>query len=316
MTLMDENEELLELLKPGMAMLKEWFDYKGDNPIIVEVQESAQRLDYLLGAAVAAYQFIIQKSESEPDKGLTEWHCRYKRTDSELISFYTGMHCWALSRIATELSYTSQRSEQKIRSTLLREIMFKQLELCRLMVNYSIEGDSWGRVFRGAVSLIDLIDPDEDRSMVLTQMAIWECVPFDEDDEEFRYPRFNNLNSGTETLLTLLGVGVDATLYIGGHMPRALNESGVLRAHYDSRSGEIITISYETTSSLYYREKGFWWNFGHEGDEFFDDDNLEIIYIRAEFIERFDLDEAHGERVHEREMAPYALTYEELHPND
>ena len=316
MTLMDENEELLEILKPGMAMLKEWFDYRGDLPVIIEVQESAQRIDYLLGAALAGYEYVIKKHEVEPDMGLTEWHCRYKPANTEVISFYVGMHCMALSHLVTELYYASGRTGQKIRSTLLRELMFKQLELCRLMVNYSIEGDSWGRVFRGAVLLIELIDPEVNRSEIPTQIAQWECAQFDEDDEEFRYPRFDNLNrnSGAESMLTLLGIASDAILYVSGDKPLTLYKNGILRALYDFDSGEIITISYETSSGVYHREKGFWWNFGLEAEDYFND--YEVIYVKPEFVERFDLDEANGVRVHEDDITPYALTYEELNPND
>ena len=320
MTLMDENEQLQELLKPVVAMREQWFGVPHETYIAFPVQESAQRLDYLLGATIAAYHSVIQKSENDPDINLSEWHSKYKPTDSELVSFYIG--CWELDKLVEMLCRESKRTAEKIRTTLHRELMLKQLELCRLMVNYSIEGDIWSRTFSAAVSLIDLLDSDEDLddepSVRLTNLAQWVCVHHDDeaDDYDFSYPRFKSIKNEYQSMFTHLGVGVDATLYLDGHFPKALNDSGVLRAHYDFSSGEIITISYETDSSLYYREKGFWWNFGHEAEEFFDDDDVQIIYVRPEFIERFDRDEIHGERIHEDEMVPYALAYEEIFPDD
>lgn len=320
MSLMDENEELLELLKPVIAMREEWFANIEHMPVVIGVDESAQRIDYLLGATIAAYQFVIQKSEGEPEYGWSEWHCRYKATDSELISFYAGMHCWKMNKLIEKLCFESKRTGQKIRTTLHRELMLKQLELCRLMVNYSIEGDIWSRTFSAAVSLISLLDSDEDLddepSMRLTNLAQWICVHHDdkEDDYDYSYPRFKDIKNEYQTMFTHLGVGVDAILYLDGHMPKALNDSGVLRALYDFNSGDIITISYETSTGVYYREKGFWWNFGLDAEDFFDD--LELIYVNPSFVERFDLDEAHGHRVNQDEMAPYALSYEEIFPND
>ena len=303
MTLMDENEQLQELLKPVVAMSEQWFGPRQEIRV-APIQESAQRIDYLLGATVAAYHCVIQKSENDPDINFTEWHCRYKRADSELISFYIG--CWEQNRIIGRLGSIS-------RSTLLRELMLKQLELCRLMVNYSVEGDIWDRTFGAALLLIERLDPEEDPAIMLTQIAQWECVQFEEDDD-FRYPRFNNLNDGAEILLTLLGVGVDATLYRDGDIPGGLNVSGSLYAMYDDVSEDIISIRYITSSGVFYREKGFWWNFGQDAEDFFDD--LEMIAVRPEFVERFDLDEEHGHKFKVDELDSYALSAEEIFPND
>ena len=65
MTLMDENEQLTKLLKPVVAMREELFERIEYAIHVQGVQESAQRIDYLLGATVAAYQFVIQKSEAQ-----------------------------------------------------------------------------------------------------------------------------------------------------------------------------------------------------------------------------------------------------------
>jgi len=316
---MDENEQLTKLLKPVVAMQEQWFGLRHETPRVLSVQESAQRLDYLLGATITAYHYVIQKSENNPDINFTEWRCRYKPTDSELVSFYIG--CWQLDSIIEILCRESKRTAEKIRTSLHRELILKQLELCRLMVNYSIEGDIWGRTFIAAISLIDLLDPEEDPAIMLTQLAQWECVRFEddedfigEDSDDFRYPRFNNLNYGAEVLLILFGVGVDGALYLDGDVPRALNVKGSLVAMYDDDSKDIITVRYETSSGVLYREKGFWWNFGQDAEDLFDD--LQMIFVRPEFVERFDLDEEHGHRFKIDEIGSYALSYEEIFPND
>ena len=321
MTLMDENEQLTKLLKPVVAMREELFERIEYAIHVQGVQDSAQRIDYLLGATVGAYQFVIQKSEAQLETGWREWHRRYKRADSELVSFYgPGMHCWKMNELIEKLCFECKRTGQKIRTSLHRELILKQLEMCRMMVNYSIEGDIWNRAFGTVLGLIDLLDPEEDPSIMLTQLAQWECVPLVEDsddsfvDDDFRYPRFDRLKNGHEFLLTLFGVGVDATLYAEGDMPRGLNVSGSLVAIYDEDLEEIITIRYMTSSGIFYREKSFWWNFGHDVGDFFND--LEFLYVRPEFVELFDLEEEHGRRVKLDELTPYALSYEEIFPND
>jgi hypothetical protein len=319
---MSNEEELLEILKPVIAMREEWFAYADDMPKYFTAQESAQRIDYLLGATVAAYEFVIQKSEGKSGIYFMEWHMRYKRADSELISFYgPNMHFWKMSELIGQLCFEFKRTGQKMRTSLHRELILKQLEMCRLMVNYSNEGDIWDRAFGAALGLIDLLDPEEDPSIMLTQLAQWECVRFKddedsigEDSDDFRYPRFDYLKDGKEFLLTLFGVGVDATLYREGDIPGGLNVSGSLVAIYDEDLEEIITIRYQTSSGIFYREEGFWWNFGHDVGDFFDD--LEMLYVKPEFVEHFDLDEKRGRRVTLDELTPYTMTYEEIFPND
>lgn len=318
MTLMDENEQLQELLKPVVAMREQWFGVPHETHIAFPVQESAQRLDYLLGATIAAYHYVIQKSENDPDINLSEWHCRYKPTDSELVSFYIG--CWELDKLVEMLCRESKRTAEKIRTTLHRELMLKQLELCRLMVNYSIEGDIWSRTFSAALSLIDLFDFDEefdgDASIRLTHLAQWICIDHDDegDDYEFSYPRFISMKSEYQSMFTQLGVGVDAALYVDGDLPRSLNISGSLVAMYDEVTEAIITIRYMTSSGIFYRERGFWWNYGHDVGDFFDE--LGMIQVRPEFVERFDLEEERGRRIKSDELTYDELSSEELYPDD
>jgi len=322
--LMDEYEQLLKALKPIIAMREEWFAYADDMPVISGVQASAQRIDYLLGATIAAYEYVILKSENNSDIHLTEWHCRYKGTNSEIISFYgPSMHYWKMNELIEKLCLESRRTGQKIRPTLQRELMFKQLEMCRMMVNYSIEGDIWSRAFGAAFSLIELIDrgeesneyTDEDLSVQLTYLAQSSCITiWHEKIDDFDYPRFSDIKDSHEIMLTLLGVGVDVCLRAEGSLPFNLKQGTDLIALYDFDSNEVVTIQFETSSGVFYRERGFWWNFGGSEEEFFDD--FEMICVRPEFVQHFDVAESNGHRFTTDRITPYALSYEELFPKN
>lgn len=318
---MDENEQLLKALEPVIVMREDWFSYADELPVIFGLQISAQRIDYLLGATVAAYEYAIQNLEGDSDIDLTEWHFKYECTDSELISFYNpAMHCWKMNELIVKLCFESKRTGQKIRPTLQHELLLKQLEMCRMMVNYSIEGDIWSRTFGAALSLIELIDLDEeshenldeDLTLKLTYMAESSCVRFwdDEEEDDFVFPRFRDVEFDQRTLLTLYGVGIDVCLRAEGFLPLKFKESPILVALYDFHTGEVKSIRYETTSGWFYREGGFWWNFGGSEEEFFDD--FEMIYVRSEFVEVFDK----GDKFNIDEITPYALSYEELYPNE
>jgi len=322
MTLMDENEQLQELLKPIITMREEWFGYADELAIVYNVAESAQRIDYLLGATLAAYEFVIQKSENETDLDLTEWHRRYKTRDSELVSFYgPNMHCWKMNQLIEKLCYESKRSAEQIPHVKNFELMRKQLEMCRMMVNYSIEGDIWSRSFSAALSLEGLLwfeeELDEDVSLRFTQRAEWACRGFDNDEPtyEFTYPRFAEIMPGRETEFTLYGIGIDIAMRMDGNLPLWVNENASLVAMYHEDLEQVITIRYVTETGVYYRERGFWWKFGlDEAEDFFDD--LEMLHVKPEFVEHFDLDEKRGRRVTLDELTPYTMTYEEIFPND
>ena len=323
---MIEDEQLLNLLNPVIAMRQQWFAYADDIPVIFDVQASAQRIDYLLSATLAAYEYVIQKSENDSDLNLTEWHSRYESRDSALVSFYgPDMHCWKLNELIQKLCFESKRTAQKIRPTLLRELMLKQLEMCRMMVTYSIEGDIWGRSFGAAFSLVELIDlyedsdeyPDEDSqehfyedlSMKLTDMAQLCIRLWDEKENDFSFPRFDDIEDGKQTMLTLLGVGVDICLRSEGLWPLSSTSGPKLIALYEFDSSDIATIQFATSIGVFYRERGFWWNFGLEAEEFFDD--FEMRFVKPEFVEHFDK----GRRIAAADLTPYAFTYEELFPN-
>lgn len=324
MTLMDNDEQLAKALKPVIAMRDEWFSYADDIPVIFGVEVSAQRIDYLLGATVAGYEYAIQKIENVSDIDLREWHFRYKAPDSELISFYSpAMHFWKMNELIAKLCFESKRTGQKIRPTLQRELMLKQLEMCRMMVNYSIEGDIWKRAFGAALLLFELIDLDEERddysnedlAAKLTYLAESSCtISWDEKQDDFSYPRFRDVKDGYEIMLTLLGVGVDVCLRAEGALPFNLTERAELVALYDFNTNDVKTIRFETSSGVFYRERGFWWNFAGSEEEFFDD--FEMVYVRSEFVEVFDNLERDGIRFNTDQITPYALSYEELYPND
>jgi hypothetical protein len=321
---MDENDRLLEALKPTIAMREDWFAYADNIPVIFGVEVSAQRIDYLLGATISGYESAIQKLENNSDIDLTEWHSRYKAPDSELISFYEpAMHFWKMNELISKLCFESKRTGQEIRPTLQIELMLKQLEMCRMMVNYSIEGDIWKRAFGAALSLIKLIDQDEDLdddtdedlAAKLTYLAESSCVRFwDEKLDDFSYPRFRDIKDGHNIMLTLLGVGIDVCLRAEGSIPFNSTEKPELVALYDFDSNEVVTIKHETVSGVYYRERGFWWNFGGGEEEYFDD--FEMIYVKPEFVDHFDRMEFLGDKISTDEITRYALTYEELWRND
>ena len=320
MTLMDENETLQELLKPIITMREEWFGYADELAIVYNVQESAQRIDYLLGATLAAYEFVIQKSENETDLDLTEWHRRYKTRDSELISFYgPNMHCWEMNQLIEKLCYESKRSAEQIRYVNIFELMRKQLEMCRMMVNYSIEGDIWSRTFSAALSLEELLGFDEetggDVCLRFTQRAEWACRGFDNDDPiyEFTYPRFAEIMPGRETEFRLFAIGIDIAMRMDGYLPIVRNEDRYLVAMYHEDLKQVITIRYVTPTGVFYRERGFWWKFLEDAEDFFED--LEMLHVKPEFIDRFDLEEEHR-RVTLDELTPYTMSYEEIFPND
>lgn len=321
---MTENEQLAKVLKPVIAMREDWFSYADELPVIFGPQISAQRIDYLLGATVAAYEYAIQNLEGDSDLDLTEWHWRYKGTNSELISFYNpSMHFWKMNELIEKLCFECKRTGQEIRPTLHYELMLKQLEMCRMMVNYSIQGDIWSRAFSAALSLIELINhdfvgiefSDEDLSLKLTSMAQLACLSnWGEREEEFTFPYFGDIDFDQISLLTLFGVGIDIFLRAERCLPYEYNEDLVLIALYDFDTNVVKTIRYETNFGTLYRERGFWWNFGESAEEFFND--YEMIYVRPEFVEVFDSSEREGVEFNVDQITPYALTYEELHPNE
>jgi hypothetical protein len=76
---------------------------------------------------------------------------------------------------------------------------------------------------------------------------------------------------------------------------------------------QVITIRYVTPTGVFYRERGFWWKFLEDAEDFFED--LEMLHVKPEFIDRFDLEEEHR-RVTLDELTPYTMSYEEIFPND
>ena len=99
-----------------------------------------------------------------------------------------------------------------------------------------------------------------------------------------------------------------------GYLPIVRDEDTYLVAMYHEDLEQVITIRYVTETGVYYRERGFWWKFHDDAEDFFDD--LEMLHVKAEFVERFDLEEERRRRVTLDELTPYTMSYEEIFPND
>jgi hypothetical protein len=223
------------------------------------------------------------------------------------------------------LCFESKRTGQKIRPSLLRELMLKQLEMCRMMFNYSLPGDIWDLTFGTTLSLVELIEiyeksdesSDEenqenfyeDLSMKLTDMAQMCINSWDQEVDHFTFPRFNYIEEGKHTMLSLLGVGVDICLRAAGLWPLSSTSGPTLIALHESDSSDVVTIQYATSSGIFYRERGFWWNFGRDGVDFFDD--FEMRYVKPDFVEYFDKEH----RIRPDDVTPFAFSYEELFPD-
>ena len=99
-----------------------------------------------------------------------------------------------------------------------------------------------------------------------------------------------------------------------GYLPIVRDEDTYLVAMYHEDLEQVITIRYVTSTGVFYRERGFWWKFGPDAEDFFDD--LEMLHVKAEFVEHFDLEEERRRRVTLDELTPYTMSYEEIFPND
>ena len=305
MSLMSERDELLELLKPVIAMREAWFGYFEDKATISGVEEGAEKIDLLLGATLAAYKFFIDERlpessssyqwQKSPDDG---WQPKNRKYSFD-VDFYAGMHFWKLSELIVKLTYESSRTHFFIRSSLLREILYKQLELCRLMMNFSSEGDIWDRAFSAARALIELLYKDENPAQGLTQAAQYECL-HDSEQLEFSYPRFRHSKEEHEHLLHLFGLGIDIYLRSLRMIPESV-EDGNIRAIIDEETERIVSLSYDTNEGTFFRELGYWWEFLDDASEYFD--KYELCQVTPDFIRYFDENSKDG--ITTADMLPY-----------
>jgi len=311
---MSERDELLELLKPVIAMREACFPTElmpGNR-----LEACAEKINLLLGSTLAAYKFVIDKQEPESILPRILQNLSGALTGqkslilSNEIDFYGDFHCWKMNELIYELISESSRAAFPIRQSLLREMMLKQLEFCHLMINFSHPGDIWHRSFGAAIDLMKSLYKDEDITFALTQNAEYECL-HDSAVLEFSYPRFQYSKQEHEHLLQLFGLGIEIFLLSEGEVPEK-SETGKLRALLDDESGKIVTVTYETSCGVFFREKGFWWEFTEDVSEFFED--FSIIFVKEEFINYFD--EASSESINEENILPFAIPAEELFPND
>ena len=290
MSLMDENEELLELLKPVIAMREEWLERSEHAVFEMGVEESAEKINLLLGSTLAAYKYVIEKQlpeESFPHRlqNLSGALVGQKSINlSHEIDFYGDFHCWKMNELINKLTFESSRTAISIRWSLLREILLKQLEFCHLMINFSYIGDIWDRSFGAAIGLMTLLYKDENPAQGLTQTAIYECL-HDSETLEFSYPRFRYAKEENTHLIELLGLGIEIYLLSERFIPE-LSDGGNLYALLNEDTETIDTITYDTSAGTFFRERGLWWEFLDDAEEYFNEHTL--IPVTAEFIQFFD----------------------------
>lgn len=309
---MDESDELLELLRPVIAMREEWFERREHALFEMGVEESAEKINLLLGSTLAAYKYVIEKQmpeESFPHRlqNLSGALVGQKSIFlSHEIDFYGDFHCWKMNELTNKLTFESSRTATPIRWSLLREILLKQLEFCHMMINFSNLGDIWDRSFGTAIGLMTLLYKDENPAQGLTQNAQYECL-HDLETLEFSYPRFRYPKDENAHLLELLGFGIEIYLLSERFIPE-LSDGGNLYALLNEDTETIDTITYDTSAGTFFRERGLWWEFLDDAEEYFNEHTL--IPVTAEFIQYFD---NHGEKIGitELESEPYKFFAED-----
>jgi hypothetical protein len=168
------------------------------------------------------------------------------------------------------------------------------------MMNFSGEGDIWDRAFGAAVALMELLYKDENPAQGLTHIAQYQCLP-DRDQIEFSYPRYKYLLEEKEHLFHLAGLGIEIYLLSERFIPE-LSDGGTLYALLNEDTETIDTITYDTSAGTFFREKGYWWEFLDDAEEYFNEHTL--IPVTAEFIQYFD---NHDEKISitELDSEPY-----------
>ena len=316
MSLMSERDELLELLKPVIVMREEWFERREHALFEMGVEESAERINLLLGSTLAAYKYVIEKQLPEKSfphrlQNLSGALVGQKSINlSHAIDFYGDFHCWKMNELINKLTFESSRTATPIRWSLLREILLKQLEFCHMMINFSYPGDIWDRSFGAAVGLMTLLYKDENPAQGLTQTAMYECL-HDSEQLEFSYPRFRHPKEENAHLLDLLGLGIEIYL-LSERFILELSDGGHLRAVIDDLSGKILTVTYDTSAGTFFRDRGYWWEFLDDAAEYFEDHS--VIHVKPEFVQFFD--EHEYAKIDEDEILPFVIPAEELFKDD
>jgi hypothetical protein len=297
------NDELIKLLKPISRMREEQFAEAGIKFGVWQPDLSAEKIDYLLGSTLGVYRYIIQKHYSDAEE-MTYDPSPPAALNSQKIDFYGGFHCWKMNQLIDALVFESKRTGIEIRPSLLKELVNKQLEFCRLMTTYSDPGDIWQRSFNTAFAIAELLSPDSNPGIILTQLASDQCLHPSE-ASKFSFPRF----SGGGFWRYRFGLGIQNFLEVSGCKSDSA-EPGTLRAIIDEEKNAIISISYETEVGTYYRDHGFWWEFLDNAEEYFD--SFATCFVYPKFVEFYDSRGFGYPFISTKEMLPFVIPGDEL----
>lgn len=277
------GDELLKLLKPISKMREDQFGYANKLGIVYQVEDSSEKIDYLLSATLGAYRHVIDKQFPDSRYDLPD-QILPTENSFEKVNFYSNFQFWKMCELINKMSFESKRTGIKLRSSLVREMLIKQLEMCRLMTKYSDPGDIWGVGFKAAISLAGLIESETNPGQNLTYLAEWECL-YSRETHEFSFPRFSEHYFGRQVMVERIGLGIQAFLESEGfNSQNARNRT--LRAIIDDERDSIITISYSTEVGIYYRDAGYWWEFLDDAEDYFD--SYELCFVNPQFIKFYD----------------------------
>jgi len=295
------NDELRKLLKPIARMREEQFSEMEKMGMVWQPDLNAEKIDYLLGSTLGVYLYIIQKHYSDDD--LSYYSGLSTALNSQKIDFYGGFHCWKMNKLIDALVFESKRTGIKIRPSLLKELVNKQLEFCRLMTIYSDPGDIWQRSFNAAIAIAELLSRDSNPGIIFTQLASDQCLHPSE-ASEFSFPRFSG-----GFWMYRFGLGIQNFLEVSGYNSDSA-EPGTLRAIIDEEKDVIISISYETEVGTYYRDHGFWWEFLDNAEEYFD--SFATCFVYPKFVEFYDSRGFRNPFISTKEMLPFVIPGDEL----
>lgn len=303
---MNANDELRKLLKPIARMREEQFAFDEAIGMVGQPDVRAEKIDYLLGSTLGVYRYIIQKHFLD-DEEMTYDPSSPTALNTGKIDFYGSFHCWKMNKLICALVFESKRTGIKIRPSLLKELVNKQLEFCRLMTIYSDPGDIWGRSFDAAIAITELISPDSNPGIILTQLATEQCLH----PGEARGLSFLRFKSGMfgGFLAQRFGLGIQNFLESSGFNSDSA-EPGTLRAIIDEEKDAIISVSYETEVGTYYRDHGFWWEFLDDAEEYFD--SYETCFVYPNFVGFYDGRGFRNPFISTKEMLPFVIPGDEL----
>jgi hypothetical protein len=295
------NDELIKLLKPISRMREEQFPEAGVKFGVWQPDLNAEKIDDLLGSTLSVYRYIIQKHYSDDD--LSYYSGLPTALNSQKIDFYGGFHCWKMNKLIDSLVFESKRTGIEIRPSLLKELVNKQLEFCRLMTIYSDPGDIWQRSFNAAIAIAELLSTDNNAGIILTQLASDQCL-YPSQASKFSIPRFSG-----GFWMYRFGLGIQNFLEVSGYNSDSA-EPGTLRAIIDEEKDAIISISYETEFGTYYRDHGFWWEFLDDAEEYFD--SFATCFVYPKFVEFYDSRGFRNPFISTKEMLPFVIPGDEL----